>query len=60
MARHVQVEVSMTEAPHFRRLVELLHDVESHARVTADEDLTEITERCRADLAELSRGAPGS
>jgi hypothetical protein len=49
MARH-KVEVSATEVPQFRRLVEFLHDVEIHAVAFNDDDLLELVHETRDDL----------
>lgn len=49
-SRSIKVAVSVTETRQFRRLVQLLDDVENLARVNADEELGELVEDARADL----------
>lgn len=48
--RTVQVNVSLSEAPAFRRLVQFLEDVESHGRIHADEEVQGLVDECRSDL----------
>lgn len=52
MAR-VSAEISLTETVPFRRLVQFLQDAEDYARLTADDELAEMVEDCRADMLEL-------
>jgi hypothetical protein len=46
---------SMTEIPHFERLVEFLNDAEDHARDVDDYTLLALVDQARDELAELSR-----
>ena len=48
-----KLTISLTETPHFRRLVDFLEDVDSYARIVADEDLAEIVTEARSDLLGL-------
>lgn len=45
-----RIEVSATDFPQFRRLVDFLHEMEDYARLTADEDLAGRVEGVWADL----------
>lgn len=44
------IEVSMTETEQFQRLVQFMFEVEEHADIIEDADLTELVENCRTDL----------
>jgi muramoyltetrapeptide carboxypeptidase LdcA involved in peptidoglycan recycling len=44
------VKISLTEMPHFRRLVMFLEDVESHAAEHCDLELKQLVEDTRSDL----------
>lgn len=49
-----RLHLSLTETPHYRRLVEFIGDVAEYANRTGDTELAEIVERLRADLMALS------
>jgi hypothetical protein len=53
--RYLSVDISLTETPHFRRLVEFATDVDDYAELTGDDDLAAMVDRLRADLLELRR-----
>lgn len=53
MPAEQRIEVSLTEAPQFTRLVELLHDVEIHAVAFSDELLLDLATECREDLLRM-------
>jgi len=55
VATHVKYELSVTELPHFERLVEFLADVDDHAHREVDLDLKGLVESCRDDLLTLPR-----
>jgi len=55
-----RVEVSATDFPQFRRLVDFLHEMEDYARLTADEDLAGRVETVRADLRAIKTNPDGS
>jgi len=54
-SREIHVEISITETPQFRRLIDFIHDVEDYADEIEDVDLAEIIDRLRADLAGYRR-----
>ncbi len=57
MAQEVTtVTFSMTEVPHFTRLVAFLEDAGDLAHVNADEELEALVDRCRTDLLALLDG----
>jgi len=49
-----RIEISLTEMPHFRRLIEFMESVERYARLYADDELEEIVESARDDLLGMS------
>lgn len=49
MARH-KIKLSVTEMPHFRRLIEFVADVERHADEQHDLALGEVVRSLRIDL----------
>ena len=51
--RELYVEIDLIGKPQYRRLVEFLVAVEDYARVTADEDLSELAQTARDDLAAM-------
>lgn len=53
MAR-ASVKVDVIGTAQYRRLVELLHEVEALARINADEEFLAVVERCRIDLERLA------
>jgi hypothetical protein len=53
--RYLSVDISLTETPHFRRLVEFATEVDDYAELTGDDDLAAIVDRLRVDLLELRR-----
>jgi hypothetical protein len=52
MARHT-IKLSVTEMPHFRRLIEFVADVERHADEQCDLALGETVRSLRIDLLQL-------
>lgn len=46
------VTISMTEIPHFARLVRFLTDVDDYAHREVDLELKDLVEDCRAELLE--------
>jgi hypothetical protein len=55
MAR-ARVRISVTEMPHFRRLVDFVADVDRHADDQCDVALQEIVREVRIDLLRLMVG----
>jgi hypothetical protein len=53
--RELNIHMSFTEMPQFRRLVEFIDEVEDYARLTADEDLSDRVRHLRAELLEMRR-----
>lgn len=50
MPRTVTVNFSLTETRQFRRLVDFLVDMDSLARINADDEIRDLVDKCRADL----------
>lgn len=50
MASHLHVEITATEMPHFRRLVEFVEQVEQLADERCDLELQDLVEAVRDDL----------
>ena len=50
MPRSITMKFTMTEVPHFRRLVDFLAEVERHADEECDVALKDLVEECREDL----------
>ena len=57
-SRELTVNISATEVPQYRRLVDFLYEIENLGRVNADEEIQALVAAAREDLAALgsSRG----
>lgn len=51
----IQVSVSATEVPQYRRLVDFFQEVEDLGRVNADEELLELVGEAKSDLLALGK-----
>jgi len=54
MPRNVDVSVSVTELPQFRRLVQFVSEVEEYAEFRQDEELDALAQAAKADLLEMA------
>lgn len=52
----INIRVSATEFPQFRRLVEFVTEITVHADATDDDELRGLVKGCRADLLEMTIG----
>jgi hypothetical protein len=55
MAAKATIEVSVTELPHFRHLVDFLHAVEDLAQERDDDQLTDLVTETRHNLEQAWR-----
>lgn len=53
------VKISMTEMPHFRRLVQFLEDVHDYAHREVDLDVKDLVEGCLDDLLRIKDETDG-
>lgn len=52
--REMRIDISMTEVPQYRRLIEFLADVSLHADTAGDPELDALVDGVREDLMRMA------